>query len=347
MRTHTHGRVLAIALAAWGVLGLRPGGEARGALPVHQDRADGRGGAVGRGLFQRAGRGGRSPVRRQDRGHAALAPGQARRVRAADRRGRPPTASARRCRLRGASRWSGPASTACSPGPKETPFLLRHYPKAVAGSPDELNAFTRFTAPEVRLEIMPTFETDRVRLVALRRGEADPWRGLPRGRLRPDRAQGHRRVRRLGHLDAPRAGAVLDLRPGRDRRRAASSGQAVRRDPRVRHAGLRLAARPRRRRPRGRRALRGGAGDPRRLGGFPGLLRRGLGRRSTADRSPARSRSRPTARSTVEVDDPVARPWLEDQLASIAMHRLPDGDRPPSPCSASPTTERTTRSAGS
>jgi hypothetical protein len=63
--------------------------------------------------------------------------------------------------------------------PNQTPFLLRYYPKAVAGLPDELNRLT--PRREISFEIQPTFENDgqnskktgstRVRLVALRDGK--------------------------------------------------------------------------------------------------------------------------------------------------------------------------------
>jgi Protein of unknown function (DUF3386) len=66
--------------------------------------------------------------------------------------------------------------------PKQTPFLLRYYPKAVAGNPDELNRLT--PRREVPFEIQPAFETrgqandksaeGRIRLVALRNGKPIP-----------------------------------------------------------------------------------------------------------------------------------------------------------------------------
>ncbi|HEX7376485.1 MAG TPA: DUF3386 family protein [Pirellulales bacterium] len=56
--------------------------------------------------------------------------------------------------------------------PNETPFLLRYYPKAVAGKPDELNRFER--RPNAALEIMATVEGSHVNLVALADGRALP-----------------------------------------------------------------------------------------------------------------------------------------------------------------------------
>jgi hypothetical protein len=70
--------------------------------------------------------------------------------------------------------------------PKQTPFLLRYYPKAVTGGAGELNRLT--PKPEIPLEIQPTFESEiqekdqdqdkaaggRIRLVALRHGKPIP-----------------------------------------------------------------------------------------------------------------------------------------------------------------------------
>ena len=71
--------------------------------------------------------------------------------------------------------------------PNQTPFLLRYYPKAVAGNPDELNQLT--PRREISFEIQPTFENEgrdkggsaggHVRLVALRDGKPIPARSSP------------------------------------------------------------------------------------------------------------------------------------------------------------------------
>ena len=56
--------------------------------------------------------------------------------------------------------------------PGQTAFLLRHYPKAVAGLPEEINKIKpREGSP---LEIVPTFEGNSVKLVALRDGKPAP-----------------------------------------------------------------------------------------------------------------------------------------------------------------------------
>src|SRR5262245_26279351 len=56
--------------------------------------------------------------------------------------------------------------------PKQTPFLLRHFPKALAGTPDELNKLLPYG--KLPLEVVATFDGDGVRLVALRDGKPVP-----------------------------------------------------------------------------------------------------------------------------------------------------------------------------
>jgi hypothetical protein len=56
--------------------------------------------------------------------------------------------------------------------PMAVPFLLHHYPKAVAGNPDEVNALA--ARKETPLEIMPTVEGDRLHLLVLLDGKPMP-----------------------------------------------------------------------------------------------------------------------------------------------------------------------------
>lgn len=56
--------------------------------------------------------------------------------------------------------------------PGEPPFLLRYYPKAIAGKPDELNRLER--RREAALEIMATIDGDAMKLVALADGRPIP-----------------------------------------------------------------------------------------------------------------------------------------------------------------------------
>ena len=55
---------------------------------------------------------------------------------------------------------------------REKPFLLRYYPKAVSGRPDEIAKLTRHEA--VSLEIMPTFTSDSITMTVLREGQPLP-----------------------------------------------------------------------------------------------------------------------------------------------------------------------------
>lgn len=56
--------------------------------------------------------------------------------------------------------------------PKQTPFLLRHFPKAMAGKPEELNLLKPHG--KLPLEIIATCEGDQLRFVALRDGKPVP-----------------------------------------------------------------------------------------------------------------------------------------------------------------------------
>jgi hypothetical protein len=56
--------------------------------------------------------------------------------------------------------------------PNQTPFLLRHYPKAIAGNPDELNKMQPHG--KLPLEIVATIDGDGLHLTALRHGKPVP-----------------------------------------------------------------------------------------------------------------------------------------------------------------------------
>src|SRR5262249_32013433 len=57
--------------------------------------------------------------------------------------------------------------------PGEVPFLLRYFPKGLAGKPDELNRFQR--RPDAPLEIMATIAGESIELTAL--GDGEPLSG--------------------------------------------------------------------------------------------------------------------------------------------------------------------------
>ena len=52
---------------------------------------------------------------------------------------------------------------------REKPFLVRYYPKAVSGKPDEVSKLSRYES--IPLEIMPTFTKDSLTLTVLRDGK--------------------------------------------------------------------------------------------------------------------------------------------------------------------------------
>jgi hypothetical protein len=56
--------------------------------------------------------------------------------------------------------------------PKQTPFLLRHFPKALSGAPDELNRMQAYG--KLPLEIVATIDGDHVNLLALKDGKPLP-----------------------------------------------------------------------------------------------------------------------------------------------------------------------------
>jgi hypothetical protein len=56
--------------------------------------------------------------------------------------------------------------------PRQTPFLLRHFPKALAGPPAELNKMQAYG--NLPLEIVASFEDDGIRLTALKDGKPIP-----------------------------------------------------------------------------------------------------------------------------------------------------------------------------
>lgn len=56
--------------------------------------------------------------------------------------------------------------------PNAVPFLLRHYPKAIAGNANDLNRL--LPRKEVPMEIVATIEDDRLRLSLLRNGKPAP-----------------------------------------------------------------------------------------------------------------------------------------------------------------------------
>jgi hypothetical protein len=208
--------------------------------------------------------------------------------------------------------------------PNQPSFLLRHYPKAIAGRPDELNRL----APrgEVPLEIQATIEGEALRLVALRQGRPIPgavlhaidtnltdreikagddgratWTPSPAGRYAVYTQVTTREAGTAGGkaYEEVREFATLALDWPLTRPSEAADPEAV--------ALFEEAL-----------AARAAWGDD-----FPGFAAQLSG---SVDGRPYTGSVtvRDDGTVQVEADDPVARPWLKDQLESIVMHRLAD-----------------------
>lgn len=213
--------------------------------------------------------------------------------------------------------------------PNQTPFLLRYYPKAVAGKPEELNALKPVHGPPtpgakpVNLEITPSFKGDRIGLVTLRSGQPIPslkytavdsdlsvseFQAGPDGKAlwtppKPGRYSVYVRddVKTPGehdgkHYDEIREFATLAFTWPLDRSDA---------DPSAVEAFEKAVA---------SRAV---------WNDFPGFTAELAG---TLEGRPFSGALTVSAEGDVkvEVDDDVARDWLDDQLGSIVMHRLPE-----------------------
>lgn len=209
--------------------------------------------------------------------------------------------------------------------PQQTPFLLRYYPKAIAGIADELNRMTR--RDEIPLEIMATIDGDRIRLVVLRQGKPVP-------------------AAVLTTVDSDLTGSELTAgadgsatwkppAPGRysiyTRDVTKQSGESAGKSyAEIREFATLAFTWP----------LAGPTVDPEAVTLFEDAL---AARASWKDFSgfsatlAGETDGRPfTGKATfqadgsvdVQTDDPVARPWLKEQFGSLAMHRLPDNASP-------------------
>ena len=212
--------------------------------------------------------------------------------------------------------------------PKQVPFLLRYYPKAIAGRPEDLNRLQR--RAEIPLEIMATVDGGRLRLVALRDGRPLPgaafhivdadlgeekvtagpdgaatWEPKEPGRYSIYTRQDTQQAGDLDgkHYDEVREFATLALdwplgRKGGDPEAVSLFEQAV-------------AARAQ-------------------WQGFTGFSAQVAGE---VDGRPFEGRATVAADGSVTIKggDAALRPWAQEQLESLVMHRLPppgDGTRP-------------------
>jgi hypothetical protein len=219
--------------------------------------------------------------------------------------------------------------------PNQTPFLLRYYPKAVAGDGAELNRMT--PRKEIPFEIQPTIENDaaltgkdkssggRIRLVALRDGKPIPsavftavdsdlseetikagpdgtaaWTPPAPGRysiyVRETLKQ--KGIEDGKNYDEVREFATLALEWPLERREADAEAVALFKEA-IEHRA--------------------------RWRDFPGFS---AGITGQVDGRSFDGKVRVQADGSVEVqtDDPVAKPWVKDQVESLVMHRLASPD---------------------
>jgi hypothetical protein len=203
--------------------------------------------------------------------------------------------------------------------PNETPFLLRYYPRAIAGKPDELNRMR--PRPEIPFEVMATIEGERLRLVALKDGKPVPgaefhavdadlteakFTAGPDGSATwtppaPGRYSIYTRdsVKQTGEVDGKsyeeiRSFATLAFAWPIEPKGADPAAVALFEDALSTRAQWK---------------------------DFPGFTAQVAG---TIDGRPFAGQVtiHADASAEIETDDPTARPWLRDQLESLAMHRL-------------------------
>jgi len=207
--------------------------------------------------------------------------------------------------------------------PNETPFLLRHYPKAIAGRPEELARLK--PRGETPLEIMATIEGDRVRFLVLQDGKPSP--GAVLHTVDSDLTG--------SELTAGNDGSVTWTPPSPGRYSVYT--QAV-----LKQAGERGGKKYDEIREFATIAFAWPLENPKGDSEAIRLFEDALSARAVWKDFPGFSAQlkgevdgRPFAGKAVflgdgsvnvQVDDPVARPWLEEQLSSLAMHRMVDGD---------------------
>jgi hypothetical protein len=212
--------------------------------------------------------------------------------------------------------------------PNQAPFLLRHHPKAIAGDPDELNRMTpRADSP---MEIGATVEGGTIRLVAMRQGRPIP--GALLHTIDADLTGGEIRAGEDGVATwtPPGPGRYSVYTQVTTKQKGEADGKAY---EEVREFATIAFAWP--------LARPQAEADPEAVALFEDALK---ARASWGDDFPGFAAQlagavdgRPFTGSVtvrddgtvkVEAEDPVARPWLQDQLESIVMHRLASaGDR--------------------
>jgi hypothetical protein len=213
--------------------------------------------------------------------------------------------------------------------PNQTPFLLRYYPKAVAGAPHELNQLTPWR--ETPFEIQPTFEIDgqdkpgssrgRIRLAALRNGKPIP--GAVFTAVDSDLSEETIKAGPDGTAGwTPPAAGRYSIYV-RETLKQAGTLQGKKYDEIREFATLAFAW-----------PLEAREGDPEATAVFKDAIAHRVHWRDFPGFSAAISGQidgRPFAGKVtvgadgsvdVQTDDSIAKPWLQDQLDSLVLHRL-------------------------
>ncbi|WP_406698874.1 DUF3386 family protein [Singulisphaera sp. Ch08] len=202
--------------------------------------------------------------------------------------------------------------------PKEIPFLLRYYPKAIAGDPDELNRMT--PRGEIPLEIMGKVEGDKLRLVLLKQGKPVP--GVVFHAVDADLTESEATAGPDGTaVWTPPAPGPYSIYARDSTKQSGEAGGKSYEEIRA-FATLALAW-----------PLGSQKADPEAVSlfeqavaaraswkDFPGFSAK-LAGESNGRPYTGTVRFLADGKVDLKVDDPVASPWLKDQFESLAMHR--------------------------
>jgi hypothetical protein len=212
--------------------------------------------------------------------------------------------------------------------PSETPFLLRYFPKAIAGKADELNRMR--PRPEIPFEVMATIEGERLRLVALKDGKPVP--GAEFHAVDADLTEAKFAAGPDG------SAAWTPSAPGQysvyTRDSVKQTGEAGGKSFEEVRSFATLAfswpIEPKGADPEAVALFEDALSTRAAWKDFPGFSAKVAG---TIDGRPFTGKVtiHAEASAEVETDDPTARPWLRDQLESLAMHRLADNSGSPRP----------------
>jgi hypothetical protein len=216
--------------------------------------------------------------------------------------------------------------------PKQTPFLLRYYPKAVAGAPGELNRMT--PKAEIPFEIVPSFEGEgptkpegsspgsRIHLAALRNGK--PIAGAVFTAIDSDLSE--------NTITAGPDGTAIwtPPTPGRYsiyvratlKQAGEKNGKKFEEIREFATLAFEWPLEARETDPEAAVLFKQAIAQRAHWRDFPGFSARASGQidgRPFSGKIDVKS----DGKVHVSVDDPIAKPWLKDQLDSLVMHRTP------------------------